>query len=656
MNAVAPKYKPYPAYKASGVEWLGDVPEHWPSMRLKNTVLDCLNGAWGAEADGGADDTACVRVADFDRQKRRVVLDEPTLRAVSRDQRRELTTGDLLLEKSGGGDKQPVGTVVLYDLDAPAICSNFVARMRIKGGHSAPFLCYLHEALYSAQVNTRSIKQNTGIQNLDSEGRVRHDYLPSLLRELLALPGETEWAEFKCNNDNPQQIGEYISALANSAALRGKPFGYVVWGVDDGTHQVVGTTFRPSKARKGDQELENWLVTQLQPRLEFRFHEFEYQGANVAIIEIPKAERCPVQFRGEEFIRVGTYKKKLKEFPEKERELWRGFDTTPFEAQIAAEGVAAGDVLKLLDYPSYFRLLDLPLPENRTGILDRLAADRMVRRRESASYDITNLGAILFATDLQNFDRLQRKAIRVIEYRGANRVETRREQPGRRGYAVGFEGLIEYINQVLPENEVIERALRGTVTMYPELAIRELVANAIIHQDFSICGTGPMVEIFEHRMEITNPGLPLVDTLRFLDDPPISRNEGLAAFMRRINVCEERGSGIDKVVFETELYQLPAPKFEVTAQHTRASLFAHRDFAAMQAEDRIRACYLHACLRYVSSDLMTNASLRERFRVDQRNYSMISRLIKDTIEAGLVKPHDPSSRSRKHAKYLPFWA
>ncbi len=485
---------------------------------------------------------------------------------------------------------------------------------------------------------------------------MRNDYLPSLLRELLALPSESEWVEFKCNNENPQQIGEYVSALANSAALRGKPFGYVVWGVDDGTRELVGTTFRPSQAKKGAQELENWLVTQLEPRLEFRFYEFESRDVHVAIIEIPRAEHRPVQFRGEEFIRVGTYKKKLKEFPEKERELWRVFDTTPFENQIAAERVPAGDVLKLLDYPSYFRLLDIPLPENRSGILYRLASDRMLRPREGDTFDITNLGAILFATDLQNFGRLQRKAVRVVEYRGTNRVDTRREQPGRKGYAVGFEGLIEYINQVLPENEVIERALRKKVTMYPEPAVRELVANAIIHQDFARSGTGPMVEIFEDRMEITNPGLPLVDTLRFLDEPPISRNEALAAFMRRINVCEERGSGIDKVVFQTEIYQLPAPKFEVTAQHTRASLFAHREFSAMRFEDRIRACYLHACLKYVSSDFMTNASLRDRFKVDQKNYSMISRLIKDTIDAGLVKPHDPLSKSRKHAKYVPFWA
>jgi predicted HTH transcriptional regulator len=164
-----------------------------------------------------------------------------------------------------------------------------------------------------------------------------------------------------------------------------------------------------------------------------------------------------------------------------------------------------------------------------------------------------------------------------------------------------------------------------------------------------------MVEIFKSRMEITNPGLPLVQTDRFLDSPPRSRNEALASFMRRIGVCEERGSGVDKVVSQTELYQLPAPLFETTAEHTRAVLFAHREFRDMDKADRIRACYLHACLRYVQRDDMTNTTLRERFGIDEKNSSMVSRIIKDAIKAGLIRCHDETVGSRAR-KYLPRWA
>jgi len=191
--------------------------------------------------------------------------------------------------------------------------------------------------------------------------------------------------------------------------------------------------------------------------------------------------------------------------------------------------------------------------------------------------------------------------------------------------------------------------------MYPELAIRELVANALIHQDFFMTGTGPMVEIFDNYMEITNPGIPLVETERFLDSPPRSRNESLASFMRRIGVCEERGTGVDKVVFQTEVYQLPAPVFEVTGDHTRAVLFAHRPLKKMDKEDRIRACYLHACLRHVNRDYMTNASLRDRFAIDSRNSAVASRIIRDTVDAGLIRIFDPGA-NRKYFKYVPWWA
>jgi len=191
--------------------------------------------------------------------------------------------------------------------------------------------------------------------------------------------------------------------------------------------------------------------------------------------------------------------------------------------------------------------------------------------------------------------------------------------------------------------------------MYPELAIRELVANAVIHQDFSITGTGPMIEIFESRMEITNPGIPLVDIHRFLDSPPQSRNEALASFMRRIKICEERGTGIDKVVSQTELYQLPAPVFEVTDKHTRSILFSYKTFAEMDKEERIHACYLHSCLRHVNRETTNNGSLRERFGIEQKNQAQVSRVLKDTVNADLIRPYDPGAGT-KAMRYVPWWA
>jgi ATP-dependent DNA helicase RecG len=480
-------------------------------------------------------------------------------------------------------------------------------------------------------------------------------YLQSLVHELVGLPRETGWLEFKHNDAEPQRIGEYISALANSAALDGKACAYMLWGVDDVTHALLGTTFNPKTKRKGNEELESWLLRQLSPKIGFRFYQVQLDEVDIVILEIDRAFRHPVQFEGSSFVRIGSYMKRLKDFAEKERELWRILDATPFEMLPAVEKVSADEVLKLLDYSAYFDLLDKPLPNGRDVILNALAAERLIESMGGGYWRIFNLGAVLFAKKLSEFGRLQRKAVRVVVYQGMGRITTLREQEETKGYAAGFESLIEYINGLLPVNEVIGQALRKAVPIYPELAIRELVANAIIHQDFSITGSGPMVEIFDDRMEITNPGIPLLDPTRLLDSPPRSRNESFASLMRRIGVCEERGSGVDKVVFQTEFYQLPAPAFEITGDSMRSTLFAPRPLTKMDSEDRIRAVYLHACLRYVRREFMTNTSLRERFGIEAKNSATASRLLKEALSAQVIKLHDELAPP-KLRKYVPCWA
>ncbi|MDZ4203086.1 MAG: restriction endonuclease subunit S [Gallionella sp.] len=161
----------YPKYKDSGVEWLGEVPWHWHLDRLKRSIVSCKNGIWGDEAQEDENDMPCVRVADFNRQRLTVVLNEPTIRNVTKKERvgRVLSKGDLLLEKSGGGENQPVGCVVLYDDARPAVCSNFVARMQIAAGMDSSYWRYVHAAAYAIRLTTGSINQTSGIQNLDQD-------------------------------------------------------------------------------------------------------------------------------------------------------------------------------------------------------------------------------------------------------------------------------------------------------------------------------------------------------------------------------------------------------------------------------------------------------------------------------------------------------
>lgn len=482
--------------------------------------------------------------------------------------------------------------------------------------------------------------------------------LSALLVELLTLPSETEWVEWKHNNDNPEMIAERLSALANSAALHGRDFGYLVWGVEDGTKRIVGTTFRPRQARKGNEELENWLMRSQHPQVNFTMREWTHQSMPMVLFEVPRAHSTPVRFGHDEFIRIGSLTKKLREYPDKARELWALLSRKPFETGIAKSDMDGPDVLTLLDFDRCFKLLQIPLPTDQKGILEKLSDEGLVVPRPGARFDVTNLGAILFATDLGKFERLGRKVLRIIKYKGDGRTNTEREwrdAPSQMGYAVAFEAAVAFINSQLPQNEPIGQAFRHEVRGYPETAIRELVANCLIHQDFFVTGTGPMVEIFDGRLEITNPGEPLVDAQRFLDMPPRSRNETLAAMMRRMKICEEAGTGIDKAVEAIESVHLPALNFAVPAGFTRVFMYGRRKFAELDTKQRIQACYQHACLCFVQGRRMTNASLRERLQIDDASAAQASRLIRDAVRAGVIKLFDPEAR-RKNASYVPSWA
>jgi len=478
------------------------------------------------------------------------------------------------------------------------------------------------------------------------------------LNNLRALSHETEFVEFKVNNLDPNKVGEILSALSNSANICNEPSGYLIFGVKDDTHNVVGTTINPKTKKIGGEDFEHWINKMLCPSVNLRIYSLDVDGKTVWVFEVPACYDRPLRFKNNAYIRVGSYTKKLSEYPDKERLIWNNSKNRCFEKNVAKDDLSAPDAIALLDYTRYFELTKQPLPANIDGIIDRLLQENSLQRSGS-KYAITNLGAVLFAKDLTQFEHLRRKAVRVVQYEGKHRaVESSREKEGKLGYAIGYKGLVSFVNDRLPANEEIKQAFRVEKRMYPEIAIRELIANALIHQDFSEQGTGPLIEIFSDRIEISNPGTPLINVDRFIDHKPKSRNEALAAFMRRIGVCEERGSGIDKVVFEVEVYQLPAPRFEAHKQYTQVTLFAYQKLSNMSREDKLRACYQHCCLRHVSNEVMTNSSLRKRFKLpDSKTATVtVSNIISDAVKAGLVKPLDPDSQARKLAKYVPYWA
>ena len=483
-------------------------------------------------------------------------------------------------------------------------------------------------------------------------------HLKELVNNLIQYSNELPWLEFKHDNYEPEMIGRDISALANGAAFCDRTCAYMLWGVHDETHEIVGTNYDLQSLKKGNQELENWLRFLLSKNAEFEYHTVEMcdkpNNNKVGVLIIYRAANQTVTFEKIDYIRVGSYTKKLNEFPAMEAKLWDKIRNARFEERYAKQDLSLSEALSMLDYQIYFDLKGEPIPSTIENIEHYMIEEQIIAKLDNGLYAITNLGAILLAKKLSDFPRLSRKAVRVVQYADNSRINMLKEDIGNKGYVVGFEGLIKYIEALIPSNEVIEGALREKRTAFPLLAIREAVANALIHQDFSIAGTGPVVEIFKNRIEFTNPGKPLVDIYRIIDNPPKSRNEKLAELMRRLKMCEELGTGWDKITVACEIQQLPAPKINVYEENTKVTMFSEMAFSSIPQDDKLWACYLHACVKYIQGEYLTNSSVRERFGLKDSSSGSASRLIKEAVAQNYIKPLDPTTAPR-YMKYIPVW-
>ncbi|MEE9289237.1 MAG: ATP-binding protein [Bacteroidota bacterium] len=448
-----------------------------------------------------------------------------------------------------------------------------------------------------------------------------------------------EFKEAKTQFDN-RRLYEYCVAIANEGG------GYLLLGIADRPgHPVIGT-----KAFSNPVAMAEKLFQAVGFRVDIE--EVAHPDGRVVVFHIPSRPRgTAYHLEGKYLMRSGEALVPMSEdqlrriFAEGEPDWLEQYSKTHLDSQ---------QVVELLDTQTYFELLKLSYPTARAGVIDRLLRERLIDE-VSGTYAIRRLGGLLLAKRLDDFSDLARKAARVVVYPGASKLETRLDQTGAKGYAVGFQGLVQFVMNQLPQNEVIEDALRKEVKLVPEIVIRELVANALIHQDFTMVGASVLVEIYSNRVEISNPGEPIVPVERFIDGYQ-SRNERLADLMRRMYICEEKSSGIDKVIHAVEAFQLPAPDFRVGHRRTQVIIYGPKDFEDMDRDDRIRACYQHCALKWVMSERMTNQSLRERFRLPEAKSAIASQIIAATIETGLVKPDEKVGASRKFARYLPFWA
>jgi ATP-dependent DNA helicase RecG len=448
-----------------------------------------------------------------------------------------------------------------------------------------------------------------------------------------------EFKEAKTQFDT-QKLYEYCVALAN----------------EGGGHLLLGISNKPPRPVVGTRACNNpiEMTQKLLQVLGFRvdIEEVAHPDGRVLVFRVPpRPLGTAYHFEGKYLMRSGEALVPMSE--DRLRQIFVEGQPDWLEGH-SIIGLGAGQLVELLDTQTLFELLGLPYPTEQEGVVDRLVSERLVDD-VAGEYSIRRIGGLLLAKRLEDFEDLARKAPRVVAYSGASKLETRLDQTGGKGYAVGFQGLVRFVMAQLPQNEIVEDALRKEVRLVPEIAIRELIANALIHQDFAVRGASVMVEIYSNRVEISNPGEPVVPVERFIDGYQ-SRNERLADLMRRMHVCEERSSGIDKVVSAAEAFQLPAPDFRTSHSRTVVTIFGHKSFEEMDRADRIRACYQHCVLKWVMSERMTNQTLRERFYLPEGKVASVSQVISATIDAGLIKSDERVGKSRKYARYLPYWA
>lgn len=452
------------------------------------------------------------------------------------------------------------------------------------------------------------------------------------------------WAESgtlgTASHYDPELLADYCAAVANEGR------GQIELGATDEASQraVEGSRF----------DIPERIVAGIYDRLGLRVTCDEVQHANGRVLQFHVPSRPvgqAVSHKGRYLMRAGEQLVPMS-FEEMKRIVAE--DAPDWTERSAMTTVDSQTVTRLLDTQSYFILSGSSIPTTQRAVLDQFAREGLVRF-DNGSWTITNLGAILFARNLEDFDLLRRKSPRVTVYEGTGKLRSTHDQFMTKGYAVGFDELVNFVTGLIPHTEIIERAIRREVKKLPAIAMRELIANALIHQDFEMRGMSVDISIFDDRMEIASPGTPSIAPERFIDKCR-PRNERLAGLMRQFGICEGKGTGIDKVVSASEEYQLPPPDFRKGVNRTTVVLFSQKEFGEMDSRERIRAAYQHCCLRYVQNEKMTPQSLRGRFEIPRNPSATVSRVIKATMQCGEIKLGDSSQASPRDRYYVPCWA
>jgi len=483
-----------------------------------------------------------------------------------------------------------------------------------------------------------------------------HHLLKSQIEILKKANGnELSYIEIKENNIDKEVMGNTISAIANVCVYENIEKGYLIYGVRDSDLELVGVNFDPFNIKHSNQDLEISL-RQMILGVDFQFKPFKFEGKDFLIIPISKALGRTATYNKKAFIRIGKNTSELSRYPEIQKKIWSKLDKNAFWQMSVMPNLTHKNILELLDYETYYKLSQLPIPNETESILERFEQECFIKN-DGRFFSITNLGALLLAKEMDYFPSLKYKTPRVITYDGDNKLATViKDQLGHKGYASGFEILRKWIDSQIPEPQTITKVFREQKKYYPEEALRELIANALIHQDCEEQGMRPLIEIYKNHIDISNPGNCLVSTKRILGAVPKARNELVVDVMKRLRICETRGSGILRTVEGVEEWQLPAPTFINQENGFKVSLYAYKTFENLSIKERLHACEQHVTFMYIQNSFANNETLRKRFGLGEKKANTISKLVKLAKDNNLIKDFDPSSNSKKFIKYVPIWA
>ena len=469
---------------------------------------------------------------------------------------------------------------------------------------------------------------------------------------LLAKPAETEIVEFKHakNSFSDSELGQYFSALSNEANLKSEAYAWLVFGVDNSTHELTDTQYKPS--RPSLDEMKKKIGDQTTNRITFEeIYDLTYQGKRVVMFQIPAAPQgIPIAYQGHYYGRDGESLVALN-LQEIERIRSQRADNS-FEMRPAKSDLTSSEVLQYLNYKKLYERIDRRIPREENMILDLLKEYAYVTE-DHGSWAITNMGALLFANRLADFENLRFRGLILRRYEGNNNLVMINERHSEAGYAVEFDDLLDWLENNTSKEKIISS--RTKEITYPRVAMREFMANVMVHQDFTITGMPLTIEIFGNRIVFTNPGSLLNDANRLIDLPPHSRNETLAQAMLQVDLCERRGSGYDRAVEGIESMCLPPYKVEAGENYTRVTMNPKKSFKEMTPKERLMACYQHACILFEKNEEMNNQSLRERFELEKNKSSVASRIIAEAVETGLLKPAHEDNEAKKFATYIPYY-